>query len=106
MAKVKMTEDQFIKEWELTRRKGFYRYIIIQGGVSWGIFSGLIYIVLLMIANIFMELPPENSLAMNKGFQMFLFVVFGMLLGVVIWFRNEKRYLKRKPYNKTIRNIK
>jgi hypothetical protein len=53
-----------------------------------------------------MELPSENTLAMNKGFQMFLFVIFGMLLGAAAWVKNEKKYLKRKPYNKTIRIIK
>ncbi|MEA1974219.1 MAG: hypothetical protein U9N10_01530 [Bacillota bacterium] len=100
MAKIQLTEDEFIKEWELTRKKSFFRYIFFQGGVSWGVFSGVIYIILIMIMKNFMELPPEDSLVMNKGFQMFLFFIFGMGLGSVIWFRNEKRYLKRKPYSK------
>ena len=100
MSKVKITEEEFIEQWELTRKKGFARYIILQGGLSWGVFSGLIYILLIFVGKNFIEMPPESSLMMNKFFQIGLFFIFGIILGIVIWYRNEKRYLKRKPYNK------
>lgn len=100
MAKTKLTEKEFIEIWERTRRKGFLSYIIVQGGISWGLFSGIIYIVLLMIAGIFIDMPQSDSLAMNKLFQLALFFAFGMVIGTITWYRNEKRYLKKKPYNK------
>jgi len=100
MSKLKVTEEEFIEQWELTRKRGFLRYILVQGGLSWGIFSGVIYIFLLFVGKNFIDLPPEGSLMMNKFFQMGLFIIFGIFLGAVIWYRNEKRYLKRKPYNK------
>ena len=100
MSKTKLTEEEFIEQWELARRKGFFRYILVQGGLSWGVFSGLIYMFLLFVAKNFIDMPPEDALIMNKFFQMGLFFIFGILLGAGIWFRNEKRYLKRKPYNK------
>lgn len=100
MSKLKVSDKEFIKQWEVSRRKGFLRFILIQGGISWGIFSGIIYIILIMIGKNFMTMPPEDSLFMNKLFQISAFFIFGMILGSIIWYRNEKRYLKRKPYNK------
>ena len=48
MAKVQMTEKEFINNWELTRKNGFLRFIIVQGGLSWGLFSGIIYMGLML----------------------------------------------------------
>ncbi len=100
MAKVQMTEKEFINNWELTRKNGFLRFIIVQGGLSWGLFSGIIYMGLMLIFGLFMDIPTDDSIISNKGFQMLLFIIFGVLLGVVMWFRNEKKYLRKKPYNK------
>ncbi|MDM8533685.1 hypothetical protein QUF55_03175 [Clostridiaceae bacterium HSG29] len=100
MAKVQMTEEEFINNWELTRKNGFLRFIAIQGGLSWGLFSGIIYMALILIFGLFMDIPSSDLIFSNKVFQMLLFIIFGVLLGVFMWFRNEKKYLKRKPYNK------
>jgi len=100
MAKIKMTEEEFINSWELTRKNGFLKFITLQGGLSWGLFSGIIYMALMLIFGLFMDIPTDDSIVSNKGFQMFLFLMFGVFLGMIMWFRNEKKYLKRKPYNK------
>ncbi|MGM0378207.1 MAG: hypothetical protein ACQEQE_00560 [Bacillota bacterium] len=100
MSKYKLSEDEFIKQWEIKRKKGFFNYILIQGGISWGIFSAIIYMFFIFIAKFFIEMPPESSLLMKKWFQLIVFFIFGLVLGIVNWHKNEKRYLKRKPYKK------
>jgi len=100
MAKVLMTEEEFISNWELTRKKGFIKFITIQGGLSWGMFSGVIYMALIMIFGFFIDIPKDDSIVSNKGFQMLLFIIFGVFLGMIMWFKNEKKYLTKKPYNK------
>lgn len=96
----KVDDKEFAKEWAITRRKGKKRFIIMHGGLSIGLLSGVIYIFIVMIAKNFMAMPPEDSIFMNKLFQLTFLIVLGMIASVFIWWRNEKRYKKIRPHDK------
>ena len=79
------------KRWKKRRKKGVYHFVIIRGGIGWGVSVGLLWnIARIVFSRDYYSQPSDFY---YRGLFMILgFFVGGALLSLYEWNRSEKRY--------------
>jgi hypothetical protein len=88
---------QFVKKWEITRKRGIWRYCIIDGGIILG--AGLSVVISLII---FIILGDKFRSIIAEPGSMFSFIgytyIWGAVTGVisykVLWPYKERRFIR------------
>lgn len=86
----------FVKNWEILRKKGIYKFCFVDGGLMLGLIIVLPLALIGMLA-----LSDLNSLFFNPG-RLLWYIADCCLVGYVIgavtyltrWVRNEKRFIR------------
>ena len=78
------------EKWEAIRRKGKKRYLLVQGALQWGLSTGFLWAVIMVLFS-----RVENPLVMFSV-AMILFPIGGLLWGSLMWNWSEKGYLKER----------
>lgn len=94
-------KEKFMKQfdvanWRSVRKKGKLKFIIINGFLSWGLISAIIYFVMFWIAEGF----TEGLFLYEVIIPLLMLGLMSSLLGYFTWQRNEKRFIKKFPYEK------
>lgn len=81
-------ECEKYKKWEITRRKGKKRFMIINGALAWGIPTAVLWILGMSYMN------PEFSTLFMSIVALIVFPIGGLLWGKFMWEWTEKAYGK------------
>lgn len=80
-----------MKRWELIRKEGQLKYVLKYGIMRWTLMtSGIYFLVILVSAKLVMTLDMIIAMLPTIG----LFVLLGILFGLVTWKLSENRYEK------------
>jgi hypothetical protein len=93
------TERYVFENWPGLRSMGKGKYIIRHGFLTWGVSTFTVYWILVAIMNRVSEVKTPLTV-LNFAFTFFMFAIFGMVYGELIWRRNERIYKRKYPYVK------
>jgi hypothetical protein len=82
------------KEWKRIRGRGFGRYVLLNGIVWWGIWYSTISTLFKLFYTVLFSYPKRGaSDLMWEGLSSIVFFsVFGSIVAIVRWVRNEDKY--------------
>ena len=72
--------------WEEIRSRGFWRFVLFYGVLSWGLISGFIYFLITTF------LQPGTPLLKNLILSLAIFSVAGVFWGMTMWYIREKKF--------------
>lgn len=80
-----------MKRWEFIRKEGQLKYVLKYGIMRWTLMtSGIYFLVILVSARLVMTLEMVKAMVPTLG----LFVLLGIIFGLVTWRLSENRYEK------------
>ncbi|RUO22561.1 hypothetical protein CWE08_05135 [Aliidiomarina iranensis] len=79
--------EREVVAWQEARVKGFGKFVLIHGVLSWGL-------PMLLIIGYFNNVLGPNASASSVLIHCIIWFVAGALFGIVLWFVNERRYKK------------
>lgn len=82
-------KDREIVAWEEARAKGFGKFVVIHGVLSWGL-------PMLIIIGYFNNILAEGATFASVLIHCIIWFVAGGLFGLVLWLVNERRYKKHQ----------
>lgn len=85
--------------WQANRELGKRKFIIKFGVFSWGIGTYVIYWILMMVLNAVTKANAQFGLY-QFAFTLVFFIIFGLIYGTILWYRNEKIFNAKFPYGK------
>ena len=85
-----MTLKQW-KRWEKLRKLGKLNYILLRGGLFFGL------ILAVMVTLTLHLLDPQAYWGMRLMIYFLVFAFFSMLFSVFAWDRNEKKFMSENP---------
>jgi hypothetical protein len=102
LAKKGLTEEdiiniRFVKKWEETRKKGIWKYCIVDGGIILG--AGLSIVISLIISTMhrdtfeFLAADPNNMLSFI-GYNFLAGAIIGLVSCRILWTYRERRFLR------------
>lgn len=80
----KAREEASLERWKITREKGYWRFVFVNGMLAWGL--------PLFIVNTFMYARGLDARGVMVAAA--IWAVAGFSLGVLVWYFSERRYLK------------
>jgi len=86
MSAMKPADAAFLTRWELARRGGRWRYMLISGALTWGV--PMFFVMTFLAAP-----PPEYSIS-YISFAAAIWFLGGLLYGALVWFVSERRYAR------------
>ncbi|RUO38183.1 hypothetical protein CWE13_00590 [Aliidiomarina shirensis] len=82
-------KDREVLAWEEARVKGFGKFVLIHGVLSWGL-------PMLIIIGYFNNILADGATFTSVLIHCVIWFVAGGLFGLVLWFVNERRYKKHQ----------
>jgi len=79
-----MTDEQFLKDWELARQRGFMRFVVVRG-TEWGASFAITYLVGIWLKDHVFD--PKHAAA-----AFLVFIGAGCLFSPITWWKREDRY--------------
>lgn len=86
--------EAFVKRWEIRRSKGMVRYIALWGLLYYGLTFFLIwtFLVPFVDSNFTFDFVYKDTFSTRIIAFTIVFSLFGLLLGYLQWWQNERKY--------------
>ncbi len=91
-------EKNVLENWHTRREGGKWAFVFKFGVLTWGGVTFVLYWLLLSLLN-WLTKAPTDGLIYQLITSVAIFIIFGVVYGIVLWTRNEKIYLKKFPYS-------
>ncbi|QSO47369.1 hypothetical protein [Alicyclobacillus mengziensis] len=79
-----------MERWEKVRARGKKRFILRYGVFGWGLSSGILFGILMMLEG------SENITPVNWILNILLFMIFGYVWGLLMWSWTERKYQREQ----------
>jgi len=83
---MKPRDTRFVKQWEVQRKGGGTRYVLLSGVLSWGI--PMFVIMTFFVAR------PDVITPFYVAISVAIYLTGGALFGYLVWALSERRYRK------------
>lgn len=82
------SQNNQLAKWEDVRKKGFLRFVLVQGVLRWGVGTAILY-------TLFTWLVAHTNLLKVLSLSLVIFPICGIFFGIIMWFVLQRNYQKK-----------
>jgi hypothetical protein len=75
--------------WEKMRKKGFLRFVLVNGVLYWGVLTGLFFAIAMSAID-----SQRDPFLRTLCLSLVAFPIGGVFWGLFVWFWTERKYLR------------